>query len=86
MKLNIKAVALAFGLTWGFSVFFLTWWLIFFDGPTGETLLLGRLYRGYTVSPAGSLIGLIWGFLDAGIGALILAWLYNFFAGKFAKA
>jgi len=77
MKLNIKAFALACGIIWGLGLFFLTWWIIAFDGATGEPTLIGMLYRGYTISPMGSLIGMIWGFFDGLAGGLVLAWLYN---------
>ncbi len=77
MKLNTKAFALTCGMMWGFGVCFLTWWIIFFDGPTGEITFLGRMYRGYTISPMGSVIGLVWGFFDGLIDGAIFAWLYN---------
>lgn len=77
MKLNVKSFALTFGLVWGICLFLLTWWIIFFDGATGEITLLGRLYRGYTISPGGSVIGLVWGFFDGLILAALFAWLYN---------
>ena len=80
MKLNIKAFALAAALLWGFGLFVLTWWMIYFDGATGEATLIGRLYRGYTISPIGSVIGLAYGFFDALVGGAIFAWLYNRFA------
>lgn len=82
MKLNVKAFALACGIIWGFGLFFLTWWIIAFDGATGEPTLIGKLYRGYTVSPIGSVIGLVYGFFDALIGGVIFAWLYNKMAGR----
>ncbi|MDQ7011139.1 MAG: hypothetical protein Q9M29_04905 [Mariprofundaceae bacterium] len=47
MKLDIKAFALACGLIWGLGLFAPTWWIIAFDGVTGEATLIGRLYRGY---------------------------------------
>ena len=77
MKLNVKAFALTCGLVWGTALFLLTWWTIAFDGVTGEPTLIGRLYRGYSISPAGSFIGLAWGFADGLIGGAIFAWLYN---------
>lgn len=77
MKLNIKSFALTCGLVWGFALFLLTWWIMAFDGVTGEPTLIGRLYRGYSISPAGSFIGLAWGFGDGLIGGAIFAWLYN---------
>ncbi|MCK4632462.1 MAG: bacteriophage holin [candidate division Zixibacteria bacterium] len=81
MKLNVKAFALTSAVIWGFCLFFVTWWIIFFDGATGETLLIGKLYRGYCVSPMGSVIGLGWGLLDGLIAGALFAWLYNFFVG-----
>jgi len=77
MKLNIKAFALTSGLIWGLGLFCLTWWIIAFDGATGEPTLIGRLYRGYSITPLGSIIGLAWAFADAAIGGAIFAWLYN---------
>jgi hypothetical protein len=80
--MNVKAFALACALVWGLGVFFLTWWIIAFDGATRDVTLLGRLYRGYTVSPMGSVIGLIWAFFDGLIGGAIFAGLYNLLAGR----
>ena len=77
MKLNVKAFSLTTGLVWGIGLFLLTWWVIAFEGVTGEPTLIGRLYRGYSISPMGSIIGLIWAFIDGLIGGAIFAWLYN---------
>jgi hypothetical protein len=77
MKLNIRAFALAFGLIWGLGLFILTWWIIAFDGATGEVTLIGKVYRGYNITPIGSIIGLVWGFFDGLVGGAIFAWLYN---------
>lgn len=82
MKLDLKAFALSCGLIWGFGVFCLTWWIIAFEGATGQITLIGHLYRGYNVSPIGSLIGLLWAFPDGLIGGAIFAWLYDLFAAK----
>lgn len=82
MKLNIKAFAFACALVWGLGLFLLTWWVIAFDGITGEVTAIGRLYRGYKISPLGSVIGLFWGLIDGGIGGAIFAWVYNKLAGK----
>ena len=82
MKLNIKSFALTCGLFWGFALFELTWWIIAFEGATGEPTLIGRIYRGYSISPAGSFIGLAWGFGDGLISGAIFAWLYNLFASR----
>jgi hypothetical protein len=85
MKLNVKAFALSCALIWGLGLFILTWWIIAFDGSTGEATLIGRLYRGYSISPAGSIIGLAWGSVDGLVGGALFAWLYNLFAGRCAQ-
>ena len=82
MKLNVKAFALTCGLVWGFALFLLTWWVIGFDGVTGEPTFIGRLYRGYSISPAGGFIGLIWAFVDGLIIGGVFAWFYNLVAGR----
>lgn len=86
MKLNAKAFAISFSLIWGFGLFALTWWVIAFDGATGDPTFIGSLYRGYNISAAGSFIGLVWGLADGFVGGLVFAWLYNCFAGRFSKA
>lgn len=68
MKLNVKAFSLACGIVWGLGLFLLTWWIIAFDGATGEPTIIGRLYRGFNISPAGSFIGFVWAFVDGLIG------------------
>lgn len=77
MKLNIKAFAISCGIIWGAALFFITWWIIFFEGITNEPTLIGRIYIGYNISPLGSLLGLIWGLADGCIGGTLFAWLYN---------
>jgi len=82
MRLNVRAAALTGAFFWGMGVFIFTWWLIGFEGSTGEVTWLGRMYRGYTVSPAGSIIGFAWGFIDGLVSGAIIAWLYNFFSSR----
>lgn len=82
MKLNVRAFALTTGLIWGLGLFFLTIWIILFEGETGEVTLIGKIYRGYNLTYGGSFIGLIWGFIDGLIGGAIFAWLYNFIIGR----
>ena len=80
MKLNIKAFAFACSILWGSALFLVTWWVIVLDGVTGDPTWLGQIYRGYNISPTGSLIGLGWGLVDGLIGGAVLAWLYNRFS------
>ena len=81
MKLKIGAFGLTCGLVWGFGLLAMTWWIIAFNGVTHETLLIGKLYLGYDVSPLGSVIGLAWGFGDGLVCGLIFAWIYNGLSG-----
>ena len=84
MRLNVKAFALTCGLLWGLGLFFLTWWIIAFDGASGEVPFLGRIYRGYTLSPVGSVVGSLWAFVDGLAGGAVFAWLYNMLTGRVA--
>ena len=85
MKLNVKAFGLTCGLIWGLGLFALTWWIIAFDGATGDVTFIGRIYRGYSITLLGSVAGLVWGFADGLIGGAIFAWLYNLLADRLAK-
>lgn len=85
MKLDVKALALAGGMFWGVGLFLVTWWIIAFDGVSYEPTFIARLYRGYSISPAGSVIGLVWGFFDGLFTGAIFAWLYNIILGKMGK-
>lgn len=85
MRLDVRAFALTFGLMWGIGLLCLTWWIMAFDGATGEITLIGRVYRGYNISPSGSLVGLGWALIDGSIGGLIFAWLYNLMVTRVSK-
>jgi hypothetical protein len=75
---------LACGLLWGLGVFCLAWWVMAFEGATGDLMMLGHVYRGFNISPLGSVIGLAWGLADGFIAGLILAAIYNFLASRLA--
>lgn len=81
MKMNIKALALSFGIVWGFCIFLLTLWFLIM-GYNGDLLAtLGSVYLGYSVSWIGAFVGLVYGFVDGLIFGALLGYLYN----KFAK-
>lgn len=82
MKLNIKAFGLTCGLVWSLGLFALTWWIIMFDGASDAPTAIGHLYRGYTVTPVGSVIGLVWALADGFVGGIVFAWVYNKIAGS----
>ncbi len=77
MKLNVKAFAFTCAIIWGLGLFLITWWFMIFEGASGDTTLIGRVYVGYNISPLGSLIGLVWASIDGLILGAIFAWLYN---------
>ena len=82
MKLQIKSFALASGIFWGVGVFVATWWIIVFNGATREPTFLGLVYLGFNISPAGSVIGFAWAFVDGLICGALFAWLYNTVAAR----
>jgi hypothetical protein len=77
MKLDVRAFSLTCALVWGLGLFALTWWIIAFEGYSAEPTFIGSIYRGYTITPMGSVIGLIWALPDGFIGGAIFSWLYN---------
>jgi hypothetical protein len=85
MRFNVKALAITSGILWGLGLFCITWWVIFFEGSEGGPTALAHVYRGYSMTPLGSVIGLAWGLADGLIGGAIFAWVYNYIAGCVEK-
>jgi hypothetical protein len=81
MKLNVMAFAVTCALVWGLGVFALAWWVIAFDGTGGTVPLLGLMYRGFTFTPKGSVIGLAWALPDGLILGALVAAIYNRISG-----
>ncbi len=83
MRLDPKALAMAFGVLWGGSLLFVSLVDLAAPGYGGALLdFAASLYPGYG-GPGGfgSLILVtLYGLVDAAIGGLILAWLYNLWA------
>jgi hypothetical protein len=82
MRLDLRAFSLTCGIIAGLGLFVITWWIILYEGATGEPTMIGMVYRGYSISPLGSLVGLAWGFVDGIVGGIIFAWLYNKLCGS----
>ncbi len=75
--INAKNLGLAGGILWALSLFAFTYINMFFGYGSMWTALIADVYKGYEVSFLGSILGLIWGFLDAFVGLYLLAWIYN---------
>lgn len=84
MKIHVKAFGAAGGLLWGLSLFIWTLLLALtgIDLGRGFLELFIGIYPAYSISVVGAFAGLLIGFLDAGIGFLIFALLYNWLSTK----
>ena len=78
-KLQPVPLGVAFGVLWAVYVFCVGITAMFNWGG-GIVAGLGTLYIGYGPSILGAIIGAIWAFIDALVGGIILAWLYNMLA------
>ena len=78
-KLNRNALGLSTGITAGLFLWLATMFLVLKGGPVvGPHLLLLRQYfPGYSVSVAGSLIGLFYAFVTGFVGGWIFAFVRN---------
>ena len=76
-ELSVKGLGLTLGIVWGAAVFLVGITSMLYGYGTDFVLLLDSIYVGYTATFGGSIVGAIWGFIDAGIGGVIIAWLYN---------
>ena len=79
-KLDVKALGLTLGIIWGAAMLLLGLIYMFFDYGGAWMTVMSSIYIGYRATFIGSIIGAIWGFIDAGIAGIIIAWLYNKFA------
>jgi hypothetical protein len=77
--LHSKKFGLAGGIIWGLCMFVSTIVSMYTGYAKQWLILMSDIYPGYRISGWGSLLGLIYGFLDAFIGLFLLAWLYNKF-------
>ena len=77
MKLDVTAFAVSCAFVLGFGVLLATWWIIALDGPSDQATFLGSIYRGYSITPVGSLVGFLWAAIDGLITGAIFAWIYN---------
>ena len=82
MKLSIKGLSITAAIFWGVALLIVGSANVIFPGYGMNFLeIIGSIYPGYQPGTGFSsvIIGSLYGVVDAGIGAAIFAWLYNFF-------
>ncbi len=80
MKLRPVALGCSIGVLWCVMMF-LTTWLSYFTGYAKLFLeMFMGIYPGYTITPLGSLLALIYGFIDGFVFGAVTGWLYNRFS------
>lgn len=75
--LSPKRLGIAGGILWGVSMFIMTLANLWFGYGGAFLEIFSSVYPGYEITYIGSLVGLIYGFIDGFVGLYILAWLYN---------
>ena len=80
-ELNLKAISISFGITWGLFIAFLGI-IANFGWATQVVALLSDYYIGFSTSGLGIILGFIEGFICAAIGGAIFVWLYNYLLKK----
>lgn len=80
-KVGVWTFGLLLGCFWGAGVLILGIVAMLFDRATKIVGLFSSVYIGYKATWLGSLIGAAWGFVDGMISGMLMAWIYNKFAG-----
>lgn len=81
MKLHAVKLGVALGIMWAFCCVFLSFSSLWLNWGTPWVTLIGSMYIGYAPTVIGALIGAVWAFVDAFLGGLIVALIYNKLVG-----
>jgi len=84
-ELNVLSFGLACGITFGVYLLLIGMIAWIFNWGTTVVQFVGSFYYGFAPTFVGSLLGGLWAFIDAFIGGVIFAWLYNFFSRLIKK-
>jgi len=76
-RLDPKACGLALGILWAGSILLMGLTAMVCRWAQPFVDILSMFYVGYSATIIGCLIGAVWAFVDAFIGGVIFAWLYN---------
>ena len=84
MKLDIRGLALTLGLVWGGAVLVTAIANLIWPSYAQAFLeVVASIYPGYTAgsSPGQVVVGTLYGLIDGAVAGVVIAWLYNLFAG-----
>ncbi len=81
-ELDVKALGISVGAVAGGSMALLGVAAMFGYGSSAMEMIAG-FYIGFDSTPAGIVLGAIYGFIDGAIGGVAVAWLYNYFSDRF---
>ena len=76
-KLGVIPFGVAFGSTWAMGLLIFGWISWLSGWGLAMISLIGSVYIGYSATFWGAIVGAIWGFVDAFIGGIIMAAIYN---------
>ncbi len=76
-KLDVKALGLSCGIIWAGGMLLMGILNMVFDWGDVFVAIMSSLYIGFKPTVPGIIIGAVWGFVDAGIAGVLVAWLYN---------
>lgn len=82
MHLEAKRLGLTGGILWGLMMFIMT--LLTASTGYGSDFLgvMASLYPGYNLTVSGSVVGLVYGFIDGFACLWLFASVYNWLGGK----
>jgi hypothetical protein len=79
-KINPVGLGVGLGTVWGVSLF-ITTWVSYYTGYAELFLntMAKSIYPGYSITPLGSFLGLVYGYIDGILGGLVIGWIHNRF-------
>lgn len=80
-KVDVWTFGLFLGCLWG-AVVLILGVVAMLSGRGAKIVgLFSSVYIGYKATWPGSFIGAVWGVLDGAVSGMVIAWIYNKFAG-----
>ncbi len=77
MELRKRAFGVSVGMVSGLFILLTTWLLLIIGSPGGTVSKLGVIFKGYSYSWGGALIGFLWAFVFGFVAGVLIAWFYG---------